>query len=191
MGYEAGINLYAYVGNDPMDHTDPDGLVPDDNDPNPNKMPKNVAKTIQLVKNKIAGDNSELRKGLSISGKTGIRDASGSLTYPDKRATKYNLENKSGDSLTNTRQMRRMTEATKLEGKALFIRVSETAKISKQMQQGAVIIDRLNKLTAPLKPGLKVILRGLPAHPAGGSFVLPLLEEQMKQMNQGKSPVDA
>ena len=26
VGYEAGMNLYAYVGNDPMDHTDPDGL---------------------------------------------------------------------------------------------------------------------------------------------------------------------
>ena len=29
IGYSAGMNLYAYVGNDPMDHTDPLGLDPD------------------------------------------------------------------------------------------------------------------------------------------------------------------
>jgi RHS repeat-associated protein len=29
IGYTAGMNLYAYVGNDPMDHTDPEGLEPD------------------------------------------------------------------------------------------------------------------------------------------------------------------
>ena len=29
VGYEAGMNLYAYCVNDPMDHTDPDGLEPE------------------------------------------------------------------------------------------------------------------------------------------------------------------